>query len=224
MSDTQFGTLAQTVWDVIRAMKRFRVDDIEVATGLDPEQIKHVVYRMKRLKYIAPVDGNARKHMWARHNSWDLISDVGPSCPPLWSRDKNGNQRTHRAPPRRIARERIWRAIGVFKNGAFFNYRDIMVTADVTEINARKYLELLLKAGYLREAKPAVKGVRPRTYKVVRGRYTGPRWPKECKEGVYDQHLRMMVYDAFTKKQQWPSELEAAALMGRRLPRGGRDV
>lgn len=206
MSDDalSMGDINQRVWEAIRAMKIFRRDDIESATDLSQRQVQRTITRLHNHGYIALVDPGATPRDYKRMPKWQLVNDVGSNAPAMQHRPGR-KPRTMRLP----MRGRIWRAIEVFKR-SYFTYRDIAVTADVPMNTARKYLELLLRAGYLREAKPAKRGVRPRIYKVAPGRYTGPRWPKEAKEGVIDQQLQQLVYNTISKQQCWPSDLNAA--------------
>lgn len=93
-----------------------------------------------------------------------------------------------KARPASDARAKAWTSMRILVR---FDTRQLVVTAEIRESNAKDYVARLRAAGYLRALKAAGGNGRPGLYQLVRN--SGPLAPITRKTGdVYDQNTKQV--------------------------------
>ncbi|MEX5342989.1 hypothetical protein [Pseudomonas sp. I2] len=181
----------QRIWESIRILGvAFSINDIARRSGQMPDDINRYFKALVKagiIKVIGTPPGKVGR-------VYSLVKDEGADHPRL-----NGKgERTYA----HLATENIWRTIRIL-NG---NLTAEGVTqaasvggATLTVIKVRQYLNALTEAGYLE--KTQVDLAKPEIYRLVPGKYTGPRPPEIRKLDslqVYDPNLSKLVYTKTT--------------------------
>lgn len=92
-------------------------------------------------------------------------------------------------------REQMWNAMTVLRD---FAPRDLAFAASteeypVSETDAKHYCRYLYRAGYLAMTRRSIPGRQAR-YRLVPGRWTGPRPPQVQRHQLYDPNLKRIVW------------------------------
>jgi hypothetical protein len=113
--------------------------------------------------------------------TYRLIRDIGSAAPRL---NRRGDAREHRP----SGYQRLWTAIQVLKE---FDQVELVMTARLSEETVRKYLRLLVLAGYLQEVRTAP----PRRWRLLPDKWTGPLSPQITHlRALYDPNIGEVVF------------------------------
>lgn len=165
----------EAVWSAIRKRKTFDVGSITQTTGCTAGFVHRYVNRLTLAGYLS-----VKQQIPA--NVYTLIKDAGVRAPLL---NAEGVARPV------TGYQRIWSAIPVMKS---FTAKDIALAADVTWTHARRYLNVLHGAGYLRVISLPSDRMSLPVYSLLPGRHSGPKAPRCIGEAaVYDENLRRVV-------------------------------
>lgn len=176
----------QTLWAEMRRLKQFTVSQ------LSPDRSRsYLVYSYLRaleaggyVRRVERISAPARPdtHLYI------LERDTGIDAPRL---RRDGSPVTQGLP-----REQIWRAMRILRN---FSVTEVQMSATtpsvpVNDVEVRRYINHLCRAGYLICTRPSRPGVLAR-YQLVRARSTGPRPPMVKANGqVYDPNINRVVW------------------------------
>ena len=171
----------QAIWDEIRKLKGFTITDLWGVVDMKRGSIIDYVKRLIAGEYVV------RSNNFSTSSRYHLVKDAGVHAPRL---TKEGKPVTQGG-----GTQNMWRTMRMLKQ---FSPRDLAVhsntdTVSVTDLTARSYCSMLLKAGYLRVLQKAVPGKNQATYKFVRD--TGPKAPQiQRVKQVYDPNLNEVTY------------------------------
>lgn len=169
------------IWSKIRGLCEFTVTDIVRATDINRKTATDYVKRLEAGGYVK------KRASYERTKLWYLTRDGGIHAPRL---KKDGTPVTQGG-----GVLNMWRSMRMLKQ---FTPHDLALhsntgTVSVTEMTARSYCSMLLKAGYLRVLQKAVPGKRQATYQFIRD--TGPKAPQiQRVKQVFDPNLNEVTY------------------------------
>lgn len=170
----------EAVWEAIRAMGIFTPGEVVERTGVNRKTARDYLKRLQAGGYVEAFGDAAEGRL--------RLIRKGGVHPPRLKRD--GTPVTQGG-----GTMNMWRTMRMLRS---FTPRDLVAHANtpdvtVTELTARSYCSMLLKAGYLRVVQKAVPGQRQATYKFVRN--TGPLPPQiQRVKQVYDPNLREVTF------------------------------
>ncbi len=169
------------IWAEIRKLNIFTWQDIQVNTDINKKTITDYLKRLEAGRYI-------EKHTsWEDDRRYILLRDAGIHAPRI---RRDGTPVTQGG-----GVMNMWRSMRMLGQ---FTPRDIALhsttdTVKVTEVTAKTYCSILLKAKYLRVLQKAVPGKRQAAYKFVR--ITGPLPPQVQRvKQVFDPNIRQVTY------------------------------
>ncbi|WP_035061224.1 hypothetical protein [Andreprevotia chitinilytica] len=173
----------QRLWEQMRKLREFTMDDLSFKTNIDGESIRKYIQGLVKAGYLEkpPVERFAP-------STYLLVRDNGVEAPRV--------DRTGRAVNTGLHREQMWRTMRIIRD---FTASELAAQASteqvpVSLITARKYLHALALAGYLREITPA-HGPAAGRYALTPSRYTGPRPPiVQRTQAVYDPNEGRVVW------------------------------
>ena len=159
----------QGFWDLIRARKRFTIPEIDYASCLDRKTVRDFVLRLERGGYVRHVATEG--HGGHQTKVYELVADQ-PEAPQL-RRDGSPAVRVGRA------NEQMWRTMRMLGQ---FTWKDLAVAASteaqtIRAETARRYCELLARAGYLAVMDQGGPG-RSAVYYLPPSKRTGPLAPQ----------------------------------------------
>jgi len=190
----------QGIWQAIRKCRRFTVRQLAEAARAERSAAWSYVKCLVAGGILQP-DGTEpapRSAFGGRPNDknqsavYRLVKDCGVEAPRLGKDGKPSKQG--------LAREQMWRTMHLVSS---FNARDLAVTASteavvVNLVDAKDYLQHLLRAGYLAIKAPSKPGHKPGTgdlavYRLIKR--TGPRPPMvQRMKTVFDPNLGQIVW------------------------------
>jgi hypothetical protein len=167
-------------WRTAKTMERFGYADLAAAAKISPQVATNIIRRWLDLGLVRPVALGPKQTVQFEHvpdapdpvPGVDLPVDNDP-LPVMWA---------------------------VMRGLVTFSVPDLLAhippeRAIVTEAEAKRYVSVLLKAGYLQVRRKAVPGVREAIYRLIRN--TGPLPPVERRTMiVQDPNLEETVYVA----------------------------
>lgn len=181
----------QVIWEAIRRLRRFRLDELEHATRIREATLKTYLLGLTNAGYLRRIDAEqpaAEARYQAAH--WELVRDVGIEAPRV---RRDGAEVTQG-----LGREQLWRTMRIIGE---FNYRELAVQASteahpVAPGEAKHYVGYLFRAGYLACTQPATAQTIAR-YRLLPSRYTGPQPPQiQRVHQVWDPNLSKVVWSA----------------------------
>lgn len=183
------GLARDIMWAKIRELKSFVLEDVAAPARLEPSSARHYATCL-----VAA--GILRSHKAVRGEPacYELISDPGKRTPRVDIEGKPVTQGN--------ARAAAWRAMKSLK---VFTIRDLHVTSGISEIDAKSYLQYLVKAGYV-AFKVRGAGKRPSIYRFVEAAWRGPLPPQVTRIKV--------VYDPNVGEVTWPLADQAEVDLG----------
>ena len=177
----------QRIWESIRVLGiAFSINDIARRSGQMPDDINRYFKVLAKAGIIAVIENPPGKV----GRVYSLVKDEGADYPRL-----NGKgERTYE----HLATENIWRTIRILNGN--LTAEGVMQAASaggisLTVIKVRQYLNALTEAGYLE--KNQIDASKPEIYRLIPGKYTGPRPPEIRKLDslqVYDPNVGKLVY------------------------------
>jgi hypothetical protein len=174
-------------WQLIRTLKTFTVNDIELASRknkristLERSSIKNYCQCLVKAKYLSSHSSKNERH-------YLLIKDIGINAPNLKS---DGTE----IMPSKI--HRLWQSMRILKA---FNVDGLLSTSNthdsknwISTTHANNYLRDLTKAGYLKATK-ADNNITH--YLLLQAMNTGPKAPKVQRiKHVFDPNLNKIVW------------------------------
>lgn len=159
------------LWQVVRRLKSFRVDDLRAATRLQGRAIRGFLSPLVKAGYIEAAGAS-------RGRCYRLKRDCGARRPEVM-------QDGRRRPP--ASADRMWAAMKVLKR---FDARDLSLSARVANDTAARYCRKLLRAAYLQIVE---KGKHP-IYRLPRAKDTGRAAPVMRGGKLYDPNLGRNVW------------------------------
>lgn len=174
----------QAIWEAIRRVGKdsyFGIPDVRGALH-GPTPLGKIREYMKCLEaggYVACIYNDAPPHVY------QLLRDIGVDAPRL---RRDGTEVTQG-----LGREQLWRAIKILGQ---FDAHDLVQFSDTVKLSeAREYARYLHKASYLvRIQKANTRGGLAR-YRLIPGRYTGPKPPMiQRTKQVFDPNLGKVVW------------------------------
>jgi hypothetical protein len=175
------------LWQVIRQLRRFSVVALQEYTGHRKDTVRDYVKRLERAGYLKLSDEQPLRRT-SPTKIYELVKDMGQEAPRL---------RRDGSPAREnLGNEQMWRTMKMLKR---FTGRDLAIAAStdehaVEESTARKYAQVLAKAGYLAIQTESAPG-RQAVYRFVKS--TGPKPPMiQRVKQVFDPNLRAVVWPA----------------------------
>ena len=192
----------QGVWQAVRKLQSFTVDQIVDECGGDRETVRTYIDSLRRGGYLAKVDTVAPQRTsisnsnvgQKRANLFELVRDIGFEAPRV---KRDGSPSVQGA-----AREQMWRTMKLLD---VFSPRELALAAStddqaVSEVDALDYARYLQKGGYLFVVTAGSPGKQVR-YRFVRSRNSGPLPPQVQRlKSVWDPNTRVVVW------QEEPSE------------------
>ena len=192
------GLTRQALWAEMRRLKQFTVSQ------LCPDRSRsYLVYSYLR---ALEAGGYVRRTDRPSYRSrpcpyiYVLERDTGIDAPRL---RRDGSVVTQG-----LAREQIWRCMQILRN---FSVTEVQMSATtpsvpVNDVEVRRYINHLCRAGYLICTRPSRPGVLAR-YQLVRARSTGPRPPMVKANGqVYDPNINRVVWTRPVAAEQEDSD------------------
>jgi len=181
----------EVIWQAIRKLGQFTTLDLEGETYIKESTIRTYVMGLERAGYLERIeDAPPRVPGAFRAARWRLVKDMGVEAPRV--------RRDGTVVVQGLSREQMWRTMRILGT---FTWRDLAVQASteecpVAESEARHYCRYLHRAGYLHQVDAGGPG-RPGTYRLLPGRYTGPRPPMiQRVRQVFDPNLGEVVWSA----------------------------
>ncbi|MGE7992521.1 hypothetical protein ACQKPE_16070 [Pseudomonas sp. NPDC089554] len=177
----------QRIWESVRILGiAFSINDIARRSGQMPDDINRYFKALIKAGIIKVVESPPGKV----GRVYSLVQDEGADYP----RVNGKGQRTYD----HLATENIWRTVRILNGN--LTAEGVTQTASaggasLTIIKVRQYLNALTEAGYLEKTQVDV--TKPEIYRLVPGKYTGPRPPEIRKLDslqVYDPNLGKLVY------------------------------
>lgn len=182
------GRGRERMWEAMRSLRRFCIQDIVDATGEKDWAVKDYLTGLRRAGIVAAT--GTRPSSSGHQNAFDqivysLINDMGMEAPRV---RKDGSIIPE------MGRDRLWRVMRILKE---FSIADLVVHASlpeapVAESEAVYYCQYLTRAGYLVEVESK------RLYRFLQAQYTGPRAP-------VIRRIREVV-DANTGEVRWSGD------------------
>lgn len=190
------ATGRQAVWEVIRQLREFSLNDLWHHTKQERDTIRTYLTALRRGGYVEeagvkPASNGIVGSKYANANPmkvFRLARDIGVEAPRL-KRDGTPCEQG-------LAQEAMWRTM---KRLSDFTFRDLAVmsrTEDVpvTEAAAKDYVRHLAAAGYLLTLEEG-NAHRLSSYRFVKSRNTGPRAPMiQRLKTVFDANLCEIVW------------------------------
>ncbi|PWR17483.1 hypothetical protein, partial [Zavarzinia aquatilis] len=172
------GMPRDIMWAKIRELRAFVLEDVAAPARLDPTSARHYANCLVAAGILSVHGGG--KGQPARY---ELANDPGRRTPRV---DVDGNPVQQGS-----ARAAAWRAMRSLK---VFSIRDLHVTSGISEVDAKSYLQYLVKAGYVAfRVKGA--GGKPSTYRLVEAAWRGPLPPQVTRiKVVYDPNIREVTW------------------------------
>ncbi len=165
------------IWAAIRQLKTFKTKDIVAACASTPDRVRAYLESLTRGGYLSATPGTK---LW-NPTTYRLVRDCGVHAPAL---DRDG---------RAVAvngRQRMWMAMKALKA---FTYKDLSLTAQVSDADARFFIKSLKKAGYLSVTQSATPSS-PERVRFLPARDTGPVAPLIRKDkSVVDRNKNRVV-------------------------------
>ena len=181
----------QAYWRIILDLGRdgaaITVTDVHARTSADRDDVRQYLLALERGGYLELVDQRRRAHNRPGAKCYRLLKS--PQDAPRLRRDGSPVEMGS-------AREQMWRTIRMLGT---FTLRDLVVAAStertpIKEQDAADYLRYLRLAGYLASRRQALPGG-PAVYRLLPGRYTGPRPPMvQRTRRVWDPNLGQVVW------------------------------
>ena len=166
------------IWQVIRTLKSFTVQDIQNYVDMDHTSIRTYLSQLEAGGFLT---SNSPEPF--QKKIFELVKDNGYHRPVLKA---DGN------PKKPSANQRMWMCMKALKK---FSYLDVSITAEVPKYNAKTYLSFLNRAGYVGVFKEAQPPISPGVYIFKASNDTGPKAPQIRKDkSVYDQNLHKVVW------------------------------
>lgn len=178
----------QLIWEAVRAERRpFTVQQIAWVVELDLETTRYCLKGLQRAGYIEPTGEKATR---GKEQLLHLVKDCGVEAPAVTRMGKPSTVG--------LGTEAMWRSLRILGEVSSDELAaQASVSAPTTQKTADGYLLWLHRAGYVIEVAPATTGPKGRKarYRLVPGRYTGPRAPMIQRIGqLYDPNLGEVVY------------------------------
>lgn len=183
------------IWTVIRRLKTFDIDDLQLAVRLEKHSIYDYITGLKNAGYLDAASWDADVPICAREKiTYTLINDAGVDAPRV---RKDGTPVTQGQ-----SRQQMWNAMQVLKK---FCAADLAFNAStpecrVCESEAKNYVGALHRANYLKLQSPSKPGHKKGTgkqanYTLIPTMWTGPHPPQiQRTKQVYDPNLRRVVW------------------------------
>jgi hypothetical protein len=190
------ATGRQAVWEVIRQLREFSLNDLWHHTMQERDTIRTYLTALRRGGYVeeAGVRPASNGIVGSKHKNaipmkvFRLVRDIGVEAPRL-KRDGTPCEQG-------LAQEAMWRTM---KRLGDFTFRDLAVMSrteevPVTESAAKDYVKHLAAAGYLVATREG-NAHRLASYRFVKSRNTGPRAPMiQRLKTVFDANLCEIVW------------------------------
>lgn len=185
-------------WRIIleqgRGGRLFTVADVHGKTNAALDTVRGYVASLVRAAYLELVEQRERGGGRPAANVYRLLK--APSEAPRLRRDGTPVEMGG-------AREQMWRTMRMLGQ---FTVRDLVVAAStartpIKESDAKDYLRYLRLAGYLVSQRQALPGG-PAVYRLLPGRYTGPRPPMVQRvKRVWDPNLNKVMWSQADREQ-----------------------
>ncbi|TGG92506.1 hypothetical protein E4656_13625 [Natronospirillum operosum] len=180
----------QVMWEAIRAIRTFTIQDLEIKTNITQGTLRTYVMGLQRAGYLDRQEPERKNNRYGPVR-WTLINDVGVEAPRV---TRDGRHVTQGR-----GREQLWRTMRIIGQ---FTFHELAVQASTEELvvapgEANFYCQYLHRAGYLvcMEKGGPNKAAR---YRLLKTRYTGPQAPQI-------QRVRQ-VWDPNTEQVVWTPE------------------
>lgn len=178
----------QLVWEAVRAEQRpFTVQQIAWVADLDLETTRYCIQGFQRAGYIGIAGEKATR---GKEQFLKLVKDCGVEAPSV---TRSGKPRVAG-----MGTEAMWRSLRILGEvSAEELAAQASVSAKTTPKTAYSYLLWLQRAGYVVEVSAGTSGPRGRAarYRLMPGKYTGPRAPMIQGMGqLFDPNLGQVVY------------------------------
>lgn len=171
------------IWKLIRQLKTFTLTDLDQTIDMERSSIKTYLDALLKAGFL-----KAEFQDEVKDKIYHLAKDNGVRRPDI---TREGAKKPI------TGRQRMWMAMKVLKR---FDYRDLALTAKVPSIEAKSYLQALLKANYVRVLKKG-RSTTPNVYQFLARMDHGPYAPVVKKDkSIYDRNLQKTV---------WPDSLES---------------
>ncbi|MFZ6655635.1 hypothetical protein [Undibacterium sp. TJN19] len=187
----------QRMWEAIKKWhakgKVFTQADIEVAAKVEPSATKDY-FKVLALAGFITVSGEIKvRRIYVRY-TYQLAKDNGVEAPRI---DKKGNLITEGS-----SNERMWGTMRRLFVGNDFNYRELAAFASTptnicNEANAKTYVLMLARAGYLKCTAPARvgKAASPARFTLLKSKNTGARAPMiQRTKTVFDPNVGQIMW------------------------------
>jgi hypothetical protein len=183
----------QRMWEALRANRKGMTwASLSCVAKVEMEPLKEYLQALTQGGYVESAASNEVKP--GTEKIWMLVRDCGVEAPRLKA---DGTPVTQGR-----GTENMWHTL---RRLADFNARELaaMASADgvtVADATAKKYIQALHKAGYLRRVEPVKRiggklGALPARYRLIPGKYTGPRPPMiQRTRALYDPNLGCIVW------------------------------
>ncbi|MDP1980505.1 hypothetical protein [Undibacterium sp.] len=187
----------QRMWEAIKQRyakgKTFTQADIEAAATVEASAIKDYFKVLVTAGFITVLDRVKLRNNCVRY-TYELTKDNGVEAPRI---DKKGNVVTEGT-----CNERMWGTMRRLFVGRDFNYRELAAFASTSanvcnEGNAKTYVLLLHRAGYLECTTPAKSGkaATPARFALIKKMNTGQRAPMiQRTKTVFDANLGKVMW------------------------------
>ncbi len=181
------------MWIVIREKQEFTINDIEDETRIIRTTIRSYLQGLVSGGYLQILNPGERKKAGNTFlpERYELINDIGVEAPQV---DRKGQEVNRGA-----RREQMWRTMKVLGQ---FNYKDLAINASledssVSEMDAKKYCNMLYKAGFLALKKRGKPGGTLNVYLFLNSKNTGPKPPriKQITQ-VWDANTDKVMYES----------------------------
>lgn len=178
----------QGFWDIIRHLKKFQINDIDLRSNVRKETIRDFVQRLVKAGYVEETGWDEKGTITYR-----LIRDQAEA--PKLRRDGSEASDTG------LGQDHMWRAMKMLGS---FTARDVSLHASTDKVQVRlnsatSYIKHLHRAGYLVQLEKGKPGYKPGTgspavYRLVPHMITGPLAPAVTRtDWVWDRNLRKVM-------------------------------
>lgn len=187
----------QRMWESIKKRvakgKTFTRAEIQAAAMVEASAIKDYFKVLEIAGFITVLERVKLRNNCVRF-TYQLIKDNGVEAPRI---DKKGNLITEGS-----SNERMWGTMRRMFTGRDFDYRELAAFASTasnpcSEANAKTYVFLLSRAGYLECTTPAKTGknATPSRFALIKKMNTGPRAPMiQRTKTVFDANLGKVMW------------------------------
>lgn len=183
------------IWTGVRTLGAFTQDELTIwifnqgHKAINDATVKSYLDRLRLGGYLNVEVETVSNTMCKYH--YTLLKNTGVETPRLSKKGKPVTQGR--------GRENLWRTMRVLND---FNFRELAAAASteeqpVTEVASSDYVKHLCKAGYLHQISKSNKNGKLARYRLMPGRYTGPKPPQiQRTKQIYDPNLGEVVWSS----------------------------